>query len=114
MGGVLFIGILMLVVGAVWLARGRAPSRKAMFQRYGVSYFKVLLRQRGVDLSNISDAELAKIVAAKAAKRGATIKDLTDKRFLEATGKSRWSSRWRRRPPYGFGRVECPARYGRL
>lgn len=87
--GLYFCGVIILAAAALWFARNKAPSRKAMFERYGVSYFKVLLRQRGLDVSTMSDADLAKIVRAKiqAAKRQATIVDLSETRFLGSNWK---------------------------
>jgi len=78
-GTFLIVAILVAAV-LVWLKREKGVRRSAMFQTSGLSYFKVLLRQRGVDVSKIPDAALSDIIRAKiaAAKTQATIAGMTD------------------------------------
>jgi len=81
MTGIYIIVVMMLVAAVlVWLKRGKGKQRSAMFQTSGVSYFKVLLRQRGIDVSRIPDAALSDIIRAKisAAKKQATIAGMAD------------------------------------
>ncbi len=80
MTGILLIVVMLVAAVLVWLKRGKGAKRSAMFETSGLSYFKVLLRQRGVDLSRIPDAALADIIRAKiaAAKTQATVAGMTD------------------------------------
>ncbi|WFS02064.1 hypothetical protein [Rhizobium tumorigenes] len=80
MTGILLIVVMLVAAVLVWLKRGKGAKRSAMFENSGLSYFKVLLRQRGVDVSRIPDAALADIIRAKiaAAKTQATVAGMTD------------------------------------
>lgn len=80
MTSILIIVVMLAGAVLVWLKRGQGKQRSAMFQTSGISYFKVLLRQRGIDLSRIPDAALSDIIRAKisTAKKQATIAGMTD------------------------------------
>jgi len=74
--------IVLIVVAAVlvWLKRDKRARRSFLFESSGLSYFKVLLRQRGIDVSKIPDGALTDIIRAKiaAAKKQATVAGMTD------------------------------------
>lgn len=76
--GIGLIAAMPIVALLIWATLGKKARRSALLEGSGVSYFKVLLRQRGVDLSQISDAALSEIIRAKtiAAKKQATIAGL--------------------------------------
>lgn len=80
MTGIFLIGMILVAAVLIWLKREKGAGRAVMFQKSGLSYFKVLLRQRGVDLSQIPDAALSDIIRAKivAAKTHATVAGMTD------------------------------------
>lgn len=80
MTGTFLIGLILVAAVLVWLKRNKGAGRSVMFQKSGLSYFKVLLRQRGVDVSQIPDAALSDIIRAKivAAKKQATVAGMTD------------------------------------
>ncbi|MET0747065.1 MAG: hypothetical protein ABWY49_02650, partial [Rhizobium sp.] len=78
-GSFLIVAILVAAV-LVWLKRSKGNGRAAVFEGSGLSYFKVLLRQRGVDVSQIPDAALSDIIRAKitTAKKQATVAGMAD------------------------------------
>lgn len=80
MTGTFLIGLILVAAVLVWLKRNKGAGRSVMFEKSGLSYFKVLLRQRGVDVSQIPDAALSDIIRAKiaAAKKQATVAGMTD------------------------------------
>lgn len=80
MTGTFLIGLILVAAVLVWLKRDKGTRRSVLFEKSGLSYFKVLLRQRGVDMSRIPDAALADIIRAKikAAKTRATIAGMAD------------------------------------
>lgn len=89
MTGIFLIVVMTLVAAIlVWLKRDKRTRRSAMFETSGLSYFKVLLRQRGVDVSKIPDAALSDIIRAKiaAAKSQATIAGMAD----STRGRKNW------------------------
>lgn len=73
----------------LWLILYRGTRRLVMSRRTGLWYFKLLLKQRGVDLSRIPDAALFEIIAAKATKAR------VDAFVASATGTNRRGQNWR-------------------
>lgn len=78
MAAIWLIATIPLIVFLLWRILGRKVPRAAIVEKSGLSYFKVLLRQRGIDLSQIPDAALSEIIRKKtiAAKKQATIAGL--------------------------------------
>lgn len=81
MTSIFLIGLILVAAVLIWLKRSGRTRRSVMFETSGLSYFKVLLRQRGVDLAQIPDAALFDIVRAKiaTARSQATIAGMTDR-----------------------------------
>lgn len=80
MAEIFLVAAILIAAVWIWLARGKSKRRASMFEKSGLSYFKVMLRQRGVELSQIPDAALSDIIRAKiaAAKTQATVAGMTD------------------------------------
>jgi hypothetical protein len=78
--GSFLIAMILVAAGLIWLKLRKGGRQGAMFETSGLSYFKVLLRQRGIDMSRIPDAALIDIIHAKiaAARTDARVASMTD------------------------------------
>lgn len=77
----IFLGVAVLAIAVVVFLKFRKRFRhQGIFEKSGLSYFKTLLRQRGIDTARIPDAALSEIIRVKiaAAKKQAAAAAGTD------------------------------------
>lgn len=67
MAGFILMAAVLAIAFLGWLMLRKTTRRSVIFEKSGLSYFKTLLRQRGVDTSRIPDAAIAEIIQVKIA-----------------------------------------------